>query len=154
MLFLQSWIGRICAASILVAVIGALVPKNSAGKIVCLIGAVIMIFVLVSPFKKFDVLQLASYSHEYEEKLREKVENMQAMNEKEENAIIEARLKSYILQRTEQMGIRCEVSIYCKEKTPYTAVVVTEDKNNSGAIKKMIESECGIKDVSFSYRKV
>ncbi len=152
--FLQNWVGRICTVTLIVAICGALTPKNSSGRIVCLIGTLIMTVVIISPFKKIDISQISAYSREYAQDLEGKINVMQETNEKTKEALIEERLATYILQRTSQMGVACKVMVLCEDGVPSSVSVITSDSTKNADLRKMIENECGIKRINFSVGKV
>lgn len=142
--FMRDWVVAIAAVTMIIAVVSAITPKNSAGRAVMLCGSVLMTVVLISPIKKLDVSALSEYSARFEKEVQYRAEQMSAQNEKLRKNIIEENMRAYILQRADAMGIACDVDIECRNDVPHTAVISIKNKEAVPAVSELIEKECGI----------
>lgn len=142
----------IAAVTMIMAVVSVLTPKNSAGRAVMLCGSIIMMVVLVSPFKKLDVSALSDYSARFEKEIEHRAEQVRRQNEKLRKNIIEENTRAYILQRAEAMGISCDLNIECCGDVPHTAVVSVKNKDVVPAVSELLEREVGIPSVRQTFK--
>ena len=159
--WLRSWICGICAAAILVSVAYAMAPKNSAGHFVRLSGAVIIILAVLAPFKQFKIEAISPYIVRYNLSYENLTENLQAENEKIQSLIIEDKMSTYILQRAQEIGVSCEVTVSAGKSEdgylyPASAHVVldaaTPEKKRL-ELMEIIEQECAIPDQAQTIEK-
>ncbi len=149
----KDWIGGICAVAIIVSVIKAIAPQNSAGRCVQLIGALVLILAVVSPFKSMSVSDIVKNDRSYELEFEKQSHNLQEENEKIQKQIIEKEVCSYISQRMLDFGLSCRVITVEIVKRqdgylyPEEVRIITEQKLSQAErkeIEKVIKRECGI----------
>ena len=150
--FIRSWVGSIAAATMLLSVIAALVPKTSAKRAVMLCGSVIMTAVIISPIKNFDSEVLCGYGEEYAKTAETMAAALFEENENLSAGIIEKNLGAYILERADSMGIECGVDVKCTGKTPQSATVRVATIGDGAMLSDMIKTECGIMEVKIEVK--
>lgn len=104
---LREWICGICISAIIVSMVKNIAPGNPSGKIVSLVGSIIMIISVIAPVIKSDFEDVFSKNAlcntEYE-----KIEaDFRNTNEKLQSEIIEEEISSYVLKRAETLGVEC-----------------------------------------------
>ncbi|MBQ2839984.1 MAG: hypothetical protein IJE70_01405 [Oscillospiraceae bacterium] len=152
MSFIRDWVGSIAAATMLLSVISALVPKTSAKRAVMLCGSIIMTAVLISPINSFDSGAVLGYGEKYGKTVEEMAETLRRENEKLSSSIIEKNLGAYILQRADSMGVECMVDVKCTGTTPQGVTVKVESVRDGIALSDMIKEEFGIKEVKIEVK--
>lgn len=148
--FLKNWILEICVVSFLIAVINSLAPKTSGAKLVRLCGSILLVFSIFAPLQKIrtiDFTKTALYAGAEEVSTTEITEE----NERLKAKIIEQHLTAYILKRTKQMGIDCEVKIDIGKdengKSIPEKISITCNDDDWKTVRNMIQTECGITPV-------
>ena len=145
----RSWITGVCVASILVAVAMSLVSKNSVGRVVRLVGSIIIVFAVFLPISRWDATDLARSISHYDVKPDEIATRANTENTKMKTLLIANKLSSYILERAKTLGITCEVSIGFEpgQTTPSRIMVALppKAKEKREALSALIVKECGIK---------
>ena len=145
--FLKNWILGICGCTVLLSLIDSLIPKTSASQHIRVCGAVILLFTVFAPLK---TIHLNDFKIELDQELDQNFDTAIASNREFEISIIEDRLSEYILQKANQLGIECEVSVSVKEDEegmlfPQKIVIYGSEKMNE--LESIIEKECGIKPI-------
>lgn len=144
MQFVQNWITSIAAVTLIVSVIGALCPKNAAGRAVTLASLLLMTATLLSPISRVDVSALSDemekYSHEAEKRYEKLLDEQENIKEK----LIEENTRAYILQRAESSGIECDITVQCKDGAPHTVYITAENETELVAASELVEKELGI----------
>ncbi len=141
--FLEKWIRAILAASLLLAIVLVLTPKNAAGRMVSFAGTCIMLIVLISPIKRFDAEKLSAYGRRYSLEASELSERYENNNKKLYKDIIESESASYISKRAEELGIECSAEVsFDGEKL--SGCRITAAPRNTEALSEIIEKELGI----------
>lgn len=145
--FFKDWILQICVISLLIAVFNSLTPKISGAKMVRLCGSILLVFCMFAPIqkiRKIDFTKTALYAGAEEISQTEVVEQ----NEEFKAKIIEQHLTAYILQRTKQKGIDCEVNIDIGKDENGNSVpekIWISCKNTDWeTVRNMIQTECDI----------
>lgn len=149
----KDWVGGICAVTIIVSVIKAVVPQNSAGRCVQLAGALVLIMAVISPFKSLSVSDIMKNDRGYELEFERQSRHLQEENENIQKEIIEKEISSYISQRLLDFGLDCEgIAVeVVKRKDGYLypeEIRIITDRKVSEAerkeIKKTVKRECDI----------
>lgn len=148
----KAWVVSVSAATMIVAVLNAIAPKNSAGKVIGFTGAVIIMSVLLSPVKSLDSDMLKDYSDKYGAELERKMEDVSEEKEKLINDNIEQGINAYILQRAESIGVSCDVSVSCVDGLPHTVSVWTDSGGKNESLSEVISAECGIPKERQTYK--
>ncbi len=142
--FIRNWVTAIASATIIIATISAICPKNSAGRIASLCGNILLSFTLLSPIKAFDISVIEKYDAQITGEIREKTEMFEAVSNNAKKCIIEENLQTYILQKAKNAGIDCQVRIYCKDALPYSASVTCGKPADLKIVAAIIETELGV----------
>ncbi len=140
----KGWVVSVSAATMIVAVLNAIAPKNSAGKVIAFTGAMVIMFVLLSPVKSLDSDAFRDYSDKYGAELEWQIEDISEGKEKLINHNIEQGINAYILQRAESIGVSCDVSVNCVDGLPYTVFIWTDGGGGNEKLSEVISAECGI----------
>ncbi len=104
---LKEWICGICISAMIVSIAKAVTPQNPSGKIIPIVGALIMILSVTAPVLKVsleDVIKEVEENNLEYEWIENEFKNT---NEKLSCEIIEDKMSSYIFERAERMGAEC-----------------------------------------------
>lgn len=149
----KDWIGGICAVAIIVSVIKAIAPQNSAGRCVQLVGALVLVMAVISPFKSLSVSDIMKNDRRYELEFDRQNNRLQEENEKIQKEIIETEVSSYISQRLIDFGLKCkEVEVAAVKRQdgylyPESIRILMDEKiseTKRKEIEKTVKRECGI----------
>ncbi len=144
MQFVQNWVTSIATVTLIVSVIGALCPKNAAGRAVSLASTLLMTATLLSPISRVDVSALSGEMEKYSREAEQRYEKMIDEQENIREKLIEENVRAYILQRTESLGIRCDITVQCKDGVPDSAYITAKNDAELVAASELIEKELGI----------
>lgn len=144
MQFVQNWITSIAAVTLIVSVIGALCPKNAAGRAVTLASCLLMTAALLSPISRVDVSALSDEMEKYSRGAEQRYEKLLDEQENIKEKLIEENTRAYILQRAESTGIECDITVQCKDGVPHTAYITAENETELVAASELVEKELGI----------
>lgn len=144
MQFVQNWVMSIAAVTLIVSVITALCPKNAAGRAVSLASCLLMTATLLSPISRVDVSALSDEMEKYSLEAEQRYEKLLDEQENIKEKLIEENTRAYILQRAESSGIECDITVQCKEGTPYTVYITAENDAELIAASELVEKELGI----------
>jgi len=143
--FFKYWIMGICGCTVLVSLICSLIPKTSTARLLRVCGMILMVFAVFAPLKTIspEDLQIKINNEFFQT-----ADDVMAKNEELEISIIEEKLGEYILQRANQIGVDCEVSVSVrKDKNglllPQKIEIYGTGKTEE--LQRAIEVECGIK---------
>jgi len=149
--WIKDWIVGICVTAVLVSVVKTLTPQNSAGKCVQLVGALMLIITVISPFKKLQFHTTLYQSNIYEYDREKLVVSLENENEKIRKEFIEDAIETYIFQRAEEFDIKLSrVYIEMEEKgirIKSVEIIADESVSESKAneFEKIIKDECEMK---------
>ncbi len=144
---MKTWILSIAATGILSALATTVAPKTSVSNTVRLCCGTLMVLCVLSPVKK---IMNSGFELESASKKRMSVskEEILAQNEAFKSDIIKEHLTAYILKRTKQMGIDCEVSVGVGTDEEGNAVPnkisIICKENEQKKLREIIRDECGI----------
>lgn len=144
---IKNWVSGICTVSLMISVLKAILPKNTAGNTMNIISTLLIIVVVVAPIKKMDFNITEFEVSENDRILNEKVEKAVDGTEKLTDDIIEKELCEYICNKT-GLGFD-DIEIVC-DQGEITAVILSCE--NEDAI-KVLESECGINRDMITFRE-
>ena len=134
----------VATATMIMAAVTVITPKNAAGRAAMLCGSIILTAVLVSPIKSFDTSFLSEYDKRIEVEIEKKAKNISEKGEELKENIIEENLRTYILQRTKQFGIVCDVRVLCLEGVPHSVSVELKRDEDKEKVSQILTEECGI----------
>lgn len=149
----KDWIGGICAVAVIVSVIKAISPQNPAGKCVQLVGALVLILTVISPFKSLSISDVYINDRRYEFGFEEQSMALKEVNGNIQKEIIEDEIAAYISQRLLDSGVSgsdVTVGIAKGQKGDFypDKVKIMTDENVSKSerreIEDIIKRECGV----------
>lgn len=145
--YFKNWIMSIFGATVLISLACSLIPKSSNTRIIRVCGTVILVFAVFAPLKTLDPERLQT---EIQIDRPGSVDAIRSENERFEITVIEERLCEYILQRSQQLGIECEVSVHVGMSENGILLPQTIElfaSGNTEELERLIENECGIKPI-------
>ncbi len=141
---ISSWVSGLCAASLVVAVISAISPKNSAGRVCVMMASIMVMVALISPILDLRGLSLLDIGRDYERSIRRKIEETTEATERLKKDIIEEELSSYILDKAEVSEEACKVNIRLEDGVAVSAEVVSWDSVSAARVSEVLKDELGI----------
>ncbi len=132
-----SWIAGICSASLIVAVVSSVAPKNSAGRVCIMMGSVMVIVALLSPIFDISGRSLLDIGSDYRREIEKKIEE----TEKVKNDIIESELSSYVLNKAGAKEENCKVYLSVENGAVVSADVVSSDASAKARVREVLEEE-------------
>ncbi len=144
---ISNYIYSVSSMAIVASVIAILLPKNTAGRISIMSVGIIMTAVVVSPIKAIDGQSIAGYMEEIEGQISEHTRGVSEKNQKICDEIIGDKVRAYILQRSNEEGIRCDVSIKYESGEARYAEAFVENSNDAKKVLEIMRGECGIAKV-------
>jgi|LSQX01.2.fsa_nt_gb hypothetical protein len=157
---IKDWIIGITAASILVSAVIAITPKGAPKRSVRLVGGLILFIVIIDPLKKMDLSDLAFYSMQYRADYEKYEEKLIFQNSSMIETIIEDKTRTYILQKAELLGVKCDVEVSAKKREdgyPYPDKIVfyVMEECDSELIEQLsyvVSSELGVPEEKQEWR--
>ncbi|MBR5543429.1 MAG: hypothetical protein IKU65_04970 [Oscillospiraceae bacterium] len=146
---IRSWVVGVCAVALASAVIAAIVPKNSPGRIAAMYVGMLMTAVIISPIKTLDTYKLSGYMSDIQYELSECAEKSEEKMRQLTDNIIEDRVEAYILERSKT---ECEVEVLCKDGVLCSASVSGTSESEVKKVSEMINRECGILQIRESLK--
>lgn len=144
---MKTWILSITATGILTAIITAVSPKTSGSNTVRLCCGILLVFCVFSPMKSL-LTHGCDWSFLSGNVLSVSEEEVLKKNEEFKGEIIQQHMTAYILKRTKQLGIDCEVSVGVGEDDEGHVfpkkILITCTENEQEKLREIIENECGI----------
>lgn len=142
--YISGFVKSVATVTMIMAAVTVITPKNAAGRAAMLCGSIILTAVLVSPIKSFDTSFLSEYDKRIEVEIEKKAKNISEKGEELKENIIEENLRTYILQRTKQFGIVCDVRVLCLEGVPHSVSVELKRDEDKEKVSQILTEECGI----------
>ncbi len=144
MQFVEDWVTSIAAVTLIVSVITALCPKNAAGRAVSLASCLLMTVTLLSPISRVDISALSAEMEKYSLKAEKIYEKMLGEQDNIRDELIEENVRAYILQRAESLGIKCDITVRCKDGKPDSAYITAGSDAELIAAAELAVKELGI----------
>ncbi|MBR3848813.1 MAG: hypothetical protein IKM21_05940 [Oscillospiraceae bacterium] len=141
---LSSWIAGISAVALIVSVISVVAPKNSAGRVVTMLGSILVLVAFVLPVLDFEALRLIGVGEAYEEKISEQIEKAEKETDEIKNNIIKEKLTAYVLDKAKTDENECKVDIKIQDGAAMSAIVECGERNISERVSEILEKELGI----------
>ncbi len=151
--FVQNWVTSIATVTLIVSVVTALCPKNSAGRAVMLTACLVMTATLIAPISRIDASTLSDEMERYSYAAEKRSEELLREQENIQKKLIEENLRAYILQRAEGEGIECDIRIECREGVPYSAYITAEHEKDIIAASELAEKELGLSSERIKLKK-
>ena len=141
---IRVWIVSISAATMIAAVARALAPKNAAGKAVSFGGAALVMLALLAPLGSVDMDKFEDYTRKLNGEIELRAEALSEENQKLQRDIIENEIAAYILQRAEEVGVSCEVSVFFADGFSHSVSIELPSGDGREQLTEIIADECGI----------
>ena len=138
---ISSWVSGLCAMSLVVAIISAVSPKNSAGRVCVMMASVLVMVALVSPILNLREISLLDAGRSYERKIQRKIEETTEKAEKLKKDIIENELSTYVLNKAGVSEAACEVKINTEDGKVVSAEVASRNNDEACRVSKVLEGE-------------
>lgn len=147
---MRQWLLAVVCGAMLAAVIQALLPKGGAGRIGRLAGSLVLLLAVISPLLRLDAQELTLSMTKYRLAQSEYVEDLSKMNREVLKEIIAEQTEAYILDKAQELGITCRVTVLCEggdAETPCPSQVrVTGELSpeQEQSLMRVIETQLGI----------
>ena len=138
------WVSGLCAASLVVAIISAVAPKNSAGRVCVMMASVLVLVALVSPILSSGGISVLDTGRAYERTIRRKIEEAADKTERLKKDIIEEELASYVLNKAGVDREICEVDIEVEDGVVVSAEVKSRDDDATEKVRRVLKDELAI----------
>lgn len=147
---IRNWLMGVTCAAILLALAESLTPEGSVKRICRLAGGVMLLLAAIGPVTRLEEADFARITERYQTQADTYRE---ALNEETENlyeSIIAEKTGAYILDKAEELGVTCQVSVtvgWEKNGTPRPAAVIlygTWTKEQKETLTQIIASDLGI----------
>ena len=153
MQFVEDWVSSVATVTLIVSVVGALCPKNAAGRAVTLASCLLMTATLLSPISRVDISALSDEMGKYSRETEQRYEKLMDEQENIKEKLIEENARAYILKRAESLGIECDITVKCSDGVPHTVYITAENTAGLTAASELVEKELGIKRERQKLRK-
>lgn len=146
---IREWLLGISSAAILLALIDQIVPEGGAKKVVTLAGGVFLVLVAISPIIKIDESALKDLTGQYQSDVQERSEELRREQEFLFESIIEEQTAAYILDKANELGVSCRVSVTVawsdEAPVPHTITLWGSwTKSQRDELRQWIETELGV----------
>ena len=132
MTFFRTWLFSIVAASMVLSVLYALIPKGAILTAAKCAGSLILILVMLRPLVTLRVEDLAVSYDVWEEKTAEQTEQLTQDNLSSMEALIEEECSAYISEKAAQLGLTVKAEVLCevRDGVPFPAEVTLDTPYN------------------------
>ncbi len=155
--FIRSWLMGLICASMILAVLRALMPGKDS-RILRLAGGLVLLAVAITPVAAVDMSDLTQLAGIYEQAAEDYTEELLAQNQILYETIIEEQIAAYILDKAAELEMDCRVTITVAWEEsgipkPHSAVLRgTWSEKQKAALASYIEDELGI-PIAMQYYK-
>lgn len=146
----RSWLMGVTWAAMLLALAESLTPEGSVKRICRLAGGVVLLLAAIGPVAKLEEADFAQITGQYQSRAEEYREALDEETENLYESIIAEKTAAYILDKAEELGLTCQVSVtvgWEPDGTPCLAAVVlygTWTKEQKEVLSQRIASDLGI----------
>ena len=132
MTFFRTWLFGIVAASMVLSVIYALIPKGAILTAAKCAGSLILILVMLRPLVTLRLEDLAVSYDVWEERTTEQTEQLTQDNLSSMEALIEEECSAYISEKAAQLGLTVKAEVLCevRDGVPFPAEVTLDTPYN------------------------
>lgn len=147
---MRQWLLAVVCGAMLAAVLQALLPKAGAGRIGRLAGSLVVLLAVISPLLRLDAETLTLSVTKFRLAQSGYAEDLSKMNRELLKELIAEQTEAYILDKAEELGIDCRVTVLCEggdEDTPCPSQVrVTGELSpeQERSLTRVIETQLGI----------
>lgn len=148
--FLREWLLGVTCAAMVVALAESLAPEGGAKRVCRLAGGLVLLLAAISPVIRAEPVDLSALLDDYIAVSQNYTEELEEKNEVLYETIIVENTAAYILDKAEQLGISCWVSVTVardEDGVPYPDTVrvtgeLTEEQISR--LSRMLETELGV----------
>ena len=132
MTFFRTWLFGIVAASMVLSVLYALIPKGAIMTAAKCAGSLILILVMLRPLVTLRLEDLAVSYDVWEERTVEQTEQLTQDNLSSMEALIEEECSAYISEKAAQLGLTVKAEVLCevRDGVPFPAEVTLDTPYN------------------------
>ena len=132
MTFFRTWLFGIVAASMVLSVLYALIPKGAILTAAKCAGSLILILVMLRPLVTLRLEDLAVSYDVWEERTAEQTEQLTQDNLSSMEALIEEECSAYISEKAAQLGLTVKAEVLCevRDGVPFPAEVTLDTPYN------------------------
>ena len=112
---LQTWLIGVTVTAFLLAIAETLVSQEGVKRVLHIAGGVLLIIVMIRPLLGVSLEEVGFSIAAYERDVESLTENFTAQQQEDLSAIIEDEVAAYIWDKTQSMGLTCEVTVEMKE---------------------------------------
>ena len=147
---IRNWLMGVTCAAILLALAESLTPEGSVKRICRLAGGVVLLLAAISPVAKLEEADFARSTEQYQNRAEEYRDALDEETEILYESIIAEKTAAYILDKAEELGVTCQVSVtvgWEQDGTPRPAAVILYGlwtKEQKETLSHMITSDLGI----------
>ncbi len=114
--FIRQWIISVTCAAMLAAVLQTLLPKGGAGAAGRLAGGLLLLIATVQPLVGLDYDSLAQALAQLRLEQSISSQELAELNSGLLEELIEEQTQSYILDKAEELGMTCQVTVTCERQ--------------------------------------
>lgn len=154
----RSWLLGITCAAMVLALAESLAPEGSVKRVCRLAGGLILMLAAISPVLKLEEADLKEITERYQTGVQEYREKLEEENDFLYESIIEENAAAYILDKAEELGISCQVSVtvaWTQEGVPQihsARITGAMTQQQRSELSRILEQDLGI-PVSLQYYK-
>lgn len=155
----RSWLMGVTCAAMLLALAEILTPEGSVKRICRLAGGVVLLLAAIGPVAKLEEADFARITGQYKNRAEEYREALDEETENLYESIIEEKTAAYIMDKAEELGMTCQVSVtvgWEPDGTPRPAAVILHGiwtKEQREALTQKISSDLGIPGAMQYYKE-
>lgn len=112
--WIRTWILSVTVSAMLIAVAEGLMPSGPVKKVARLLGGLVLMLGMLQPIMRLDVDTLFEQANALSEITVENRQSLEEGSDEMMKSIIEAELCAYVLDKAQDLGIHCTVSISCR----------------------------------------
>lgn len=156
---IRNWLMGVTCAAMLLALADSLTPEGSVKRVCRLAGGAVLLLAAIGPVAGLEEGDLSRITGEYQTRAEE---YRQALDEETENlyeSIIAEETAAYILDKAEQLGVTCRVTVtvgWERDGTARPAAVAvhgTWSQEQKAALTRVICSDLGIPEEMQYYKE-
>lgn len=129
----RSWLLGIISASLLLAILDALIPKGAVRSITHFTGGLALILVILQPFLQIDTDSWRQQYSDYDLQIEEQLTIYEESRQAELRTIIETQTAAYISDKGLAKGVTChpKVTTQLRDSLPYPYEVILDTEWNA-----------------------
>ena len=155
---IRNWLLGVTCAAVLLALAESLIPEGSVKRICKLAGGAVLLLATIGPVANLEEADFARITEGYQRRAEEYRDALDEETEILYESIIAEKTAAYILDKAEELGVTCRVSVtvgWEKDGAPRPAAVTIRGEwtqEQKEALNQMIASDLGI-PVAMQYFK-